>query len=91
MSDDKISIEEFARIANVDPFYVEIHYDAWELAAEDGLVPPGRELLPGQEFPVSLPDSKYREYILKAAAAKGISEKTWDAIVDAQVGLPDDS
>jgi hypothetical protein len=50
----KVSFRSFAEQAGCDPDRVSRYLRAWERAADDGVVPPAEELLPGQE--TVLPD-----------------------------------
>ena len=46
---DKVSISAFAAKAGVSKQYVANYYNAWELAADDGLCPHAEQLSPGEE------------------------------------------
>jgi hypothetical protein len=51
----KVSARRFAELAGCSPERVMRHYKAWDMAADDGLVPQFEALAPGQE--IDLPDA----------------------------------
>jgi hypothetical protein len=51
----KVSAKRFAELAGCSPERVMRHYKAWDMAADDGLVPQFEALVPGQE--IDLPEA----------------------------------
>jgi hypothetical protein len=51
---DKVSAREFSEVAGVDRNKVLRYLKAWNIAAEDGFVPPSSELSPGEEVDLNV-------------------------------------
>lgn len=49
LENEKVSMNRFAELAGVSPSQVKYHYDAWEFAAQAGLVPRAEQISLGDE------------------------------------------
>lgn len=49
LENEKVSMNRFAELAGVSPSHVKYHYDAWEFAAQAGLVPAADKITMGDE------------------------------------------
>lgn len=68
---DKVSMNDFAKVAGVARATVQVYFRTWERAAREGVVPPAEDLSPGKDIELdaeALPD--WKEFYVHEAAPK---------------------
>jgi hypothetical protein len=80
VSATKVSMNAFAQRARTDGNRVRRYLDAWEKAAEDGLVPHAADLSPEDALTVRLPNANWSDYYDASTAVVGGHRAPSDAV-----------
>ncbi|MGW9436304.1 hypothetical protein [Streptomyces sp. NPDC055607] len=79
----KVSAKAFAELAGCSPERVMRHYKAWDMAADDGLVPQFEVLVPGED--VELPDADvWISYYSSRNSAGSVRGQAISAVAEAE-------
>ncbi|MFD3724216.1 hypothetical protein [Streptomyces sp. NPDC058671] len=79
----KVSAKAFAELAGCSPERVMRHYKAWDMAADDGLVPQFEVLVPGED--VELPDADvWHAYYVSRNGASSVRGQAISAAAEAE-------
>ncbi|WP_309055645.1 hypothetical protein [Streptomyces sp.] len=79
----KVSAKTFAALAGCSPERVMRHYKAWDMAADDGLVPQFEVLVPGED--VELPDADvWLSYYTSRSSASSVRGRAISAAAEAE-------
>ncbi|MFE9739007.1 hypothetical protein [Streptomyces sp. NPDC006477] len=79
----KVSAKAFAELAGCSPERVMRHYKAWDMAADDGLVPQFEVLVPGED--IELPDADvWHSYYASRNSATSVRGQAISAAAEAE-------